>query len=155
MVALYLERRPELTLPLLLSSLIFSLHLWGSRLVCTLDYAGQIRKTSFLDVPKTESQTHSLVFALCFIRIQKCSVCMCCDLTSTKGQLISKANCQAANSSKKWTNEFVFTSMRHVFVCFLEELDNTKRYFEIIWPLGDQSYNAFLKLYKCTNNLDI
>ena len=28
-----------------------------------------------------------------------------------KGQLISKANCQAMNSSKKRTNEFVFTSM--------------------------------------------
>ena len=26
-----------------------------------------------------------------------------------KGQLISKANCQAMNSSKKRTNEFVFT----------------------------------------------
>ena len=26
-----------------------------------------------------------------------------------KGQLISKANCQAVNASKKWTNEFVFT----------------------------------------------
>ena len=38
-----------------------------------------------------------------------------------KGQLISKANCQAEDSSKKQTNEFVFTSMRHVFVCFLEE----------------------------------
>jgi len=38
-----------------------------------------------------------------------------------KGQLISKANCQAKNSSKKRTNEFVFTSMRRVFVCFLEE----------------------------------
>ena len=38
-----------------------------------------------------------------------------------KGQLISKANCQAVNSSKKRTNEFVFTSMRRVFVRFLEE----------------------------------
>ena len=37
------------------------------------------------------------------------------------GQLISKANCQAEDSSKKRTNEFVFTSMRHVFVCFLGE----------------------------------
>ena len=39
----------------------------------------------------------------------------------TKGQLISKANCQAEDSSKKRTNEFVFTSMQHVFVRFLEE----------------------------------
>ena len=28
-----------------------------------------------------------------------------------KGQLISKANCQAVNSSKKRPNEFVFTTM--------------------------------------------
>ena len=38
-----------------------------------------------------------------------------------KGQLISKANCVAEDSSKKWTNEFVFTSMRRVFIRFLEE----------------------------------
>ena len=38
-----------------------------------------------------------------------------------KGQIISKANCQAVDSSKKQTNEFVFTTMRCVFVCFLEE----------------------------------
>ena len=43
------------------------------------------------------------------------------DLTfdETKGQLISKANCQAEDSSKKRMNEFVFTSMRRVFVRFL------------------------------------
>ena len=40
---------------------------------------------------------------------------------STKGQLISKANCQAKDSSKKRTNEFVFTKMRRVFVRFFEE----------------------------------
>ena len=42
-----------------------------------------------------------------------------------KGQLISKANCQAVNSSKKRTNEFVFTTMRPVFVRFLEEIEDT------------------------------
>ena len=44
----------------------------------------------------------------------------------TKGQLISKANCQAMNSSKK--NErmnFVFTSMRHTFIGFLEEIEDS------------------------------
>ena len=46
-----------------------------------------------------------------------------------KGQLISKANCQAVNSSKKWTNEFVFTTMRLVFVRFLEEIKDTKKTF--------------------------
>ena len=51
----------------------------------------------------------------------------------TKGQLISKANCHAEDSSKKRTNEFVFNSMRRVFVCFLEEIeDSKKRHFEII-----------------------
>ena len=38
-----------------------------------------------------------------------------------KGQLITKANCQAEDSSKKQTDDFVFTSMRRVFVRFLEE----------------------------------
>jgi hypothetical protein len=46
-----------------------------------------------------------------------------------KGQLISKANCQAVNSSKKRTNEFVFTTMRRVFVWFLEEIEDTKKAF--------------------------
>ena len=40
---------------------------------------------------------------------------------SAKGQLISKANSQAKDSSKKRMNEFVFTSMRRVFVHFFEE----------------------------------
>ena len=43
-----------------------------------------------------------------------------------KGQLISKANCQAVNSSKKRMSEFVFTAMQHVFVRFLEEIEDTK-----------------------------
>jgi hypothetical protein len=45
------------------------------------------------------------------------------------GQLISKANCQAVNSSKKQTNEFVFTSMRHFFAPFLEEIEDSKKAF--------------------------
>ena len=44
-----------------------------------------------------------------------------------KGHLISKANCQAVNSSKKRTNEFVFTTMRHVFVRVLEEIEDKKK----------------------------
>ena len=55
-----------------------------------------------------------------------------------KGQLISKANYQAVNSSKKRTNEFVFTTMRCVFVRFLEEIENTKKSF--------QNYITFNKL---------
>ena len=46
-----------------------------------------------------------------------------------KGQLISKANCQAVNSSKKRTNEFVFTTMRRVFVRFLVEIEVNKKTF--------------------------
>ena len=38
--------------------------------------------------------------------------------TGIKGQLISKVNCQAVNCSKTGTNEFVFTTMQHVFVCY-------------------------------------
>ena len=52
-------------------------------------------------------------------------------LLLTEGQLISKANCQAVNSSKKRTNEFVFTTMQRVFVRFLEEIEYTKKPFEI------------------------
>ena len=44
-----------------------------------------------------------------------------------KGQLISKANSQAVNSSKKRMNEFVFSSMRHVFFCFSEEIEDSKK----------------------------
>ena len=42
-----------------------------------------------------------------------------------KGQIISKANCQAVNSSKNQTNEFIFTTMRRVFVRFLEEIEDS------------------------------
>ena len=52
--------------------------------------------------------------------------------TVVKGQLILKANCQAVNSSKKRTNEFIFTTMRCVFVRFLEKMKTAKEPFEII-----------------------
>ena len=48
-------------------------------------------------------------------------------LIAPKGQLILKANYQAVNSSKKQTNEFVFTTMRPVFIHFLEEIEDTKK----------------------------
>ena len=51
---------------------------------------------------------------------------------TAKGQLISIENCQAEDSSKKRTNEFVFTSMRRVFVRFLGESSTRKKRFEII-----------------------
>ena len=53
----------------------------------------------------------------------------CTNMGADKCQSISKANCQAVNSSKKRTNEFVFTTMRHVFVRFLEEIEVTKKTF--------------------------
>ena len=54
---------------------------------------------------------------------------LCFVMLRTKGQLISKANCQAVNSFKKRTNEFVFTTMRRVFVRFLEEIEDNKKTF--------------------------
>ena len=53
----------------------------------------------------------------------------------TKGQLISKTNCQAVNSSKKQTNEFVFTGMNVFTFVFWKKLKTPKRHFEITWPL--------------------
>ena len=46
-----------------------------------------------------------------------------------KGQIISKANCQAVNSSKKRKYEFIFTAMRCIFVRFLEEIEDIKKTF--------------------------
>ena len=60
----------------------------------------------------------------------------------TKGQLISKENCQAVNSSKKLTNEFIFTS---VFVCFLEEIEDSKMKFRNY--LTFSHYSPVLKIY--------
>ena len=48
-----------------------------------------------------------------------------------KGQLISKRKSQAEDSPKKRTNEFVFTSMRCVFVRFLGESSARKKRFKI------------------------
>ena len=42
-------------------------------------------------------------------------------MQNTKGQLISKANCQAEDSPKKRMNEFIFTTVRRIFVRFLGE----------------------------------
>ena len=51
--------------------------------------------------------------------------------SSIKGQLIPKANCQAVNASKKRINKFVYTTMQCVFVLILEEIEDTKKPFEI------------------------
>ena len=47
-----------------------------------------------------------------------------------KGQIISKANYGILNSSKKGTKKFVFTTMRLVFVRFLEEIEDTQKTFQ-------------------------
>ena len=47
----------------------------------------------------------------------------------TKGQLISKWFLESSISSKKRTNEFIFTTMRRDFVRFLEEIEDTKNAF--------------------------
>ena len=46
-----------------------------------------------------------------------------------KGQIISKGNCRAVNSFKKRMNEFISTTMRRVFFCFLEEIEDSKKAF--------------------------
>jgi hypothetical protein len=48
---------------------------------------------------------------------------------SIKGQLISKRFFGWSIFSKKRTNEFVFTTMRRVFVRFFEEIDHPKKPF--------------------------
>ena len=47
--------------------------------------------------------------------------------SSCKVQLISKANCQPVNSSKKRTNRFYYYAM--CFRSFLEEIEDTKKTF--------------------------
>ena len=50
-------------------------------------------------------------------------------ILNSKGQLISKENCQALNSSKKQTNELVFTTMQCDFIRFVEEIEDSKKAF--------------------------
>ena len=79
-------------------------------------------------------------------------------ISLAKGQLISKANCQAVNSSKKQTNEFVFTSMRRIFVRFLEEIEDTKKTFRNYLTFKmkikkNQVESVFPALIKLSTNL--
>ena len=53
-----------------------------------------------------------------------------CKYPFSKGQTNSKWFFQAVNSSKKRANEFVFTTMRCVFVCFLEEIEDSEKAFQ-------------------------
>ena len=65
-------------------------------------------------------------------------------MAMTKGQLISKANCQALNSSKKRTFEVFFTTMQRVFVRFMKEIEHTKKTFRnyLTFMTGKTTYNA-------------
>ena len=47
-------------------------------------------------------------------------------------------------SSKKRMNEFVFTTVRIVFVRFLEEIDDPKKPFQNNWPLRAYCPNIYL-----------
>ena len=65
----------------------------------------------------------------------------------SKGKLISKANCQAEDSSKNRTNEFVFTGMRHVFVRFFEDSSAIKKTF--------RDYLTFSQQEKTTSTVEV
>ena len=47
-----------------------------------------------------------------------------------KGWTKLKWNFQADVSSKKRTNEFIFTTMQRVFICFVEEIEDSKKAFQ-------------------------
>ena len=72
-----------------------------------------------------------LNFVLCYVQVYEisCENISACKQYLCKGQLISKANLQAMNSSKIQINGFVFTTMRRFFVHFLEEIEYTKKKF--------------------------
>ena len=72
-----------------------------------------------------------------------------------KDQLISKANCRAVNSSKKRTNEFVFTSMRCVFVCFLEEIEDSIKAFRNYLTFNASDFGFRFLLFMHLNIRDI
>ena len=62
--------------------------------------------------------------------------------SETKGQLVSKANCRAMNSSKKRTNEFIYISMRRVFVRFLEQIEDSKKAFRNYLTFNFHKFSA-------------
>ena len=64
----------------------------------------------------------------------------------SKGQLISKRNSQAEDSPKKRTNEFIFTSMRRVFVRFLGESLARKKSFRDYLTFSGRKKLAFRDL---------
>ena len=77
--------------------------------------------------------------------------------TDAKGQLISKANCQAVNSSKQWTNEYIFTAMRRVFIHFLEEIEDSKKAFQIYLTFSNKKQEILRIAYvwrSCCYHLD-
>ena len=67
-----------------------------------------------------------------------------------KGQTKSKCFFQANDSSKKWTNEFVYFCLTipktNLFVRFLEESEGTKKFF--------QNYLTFKRCCLYSNNFD-
>ena len=69
-----------------------------------------------------------------------------------KGKLISKWFMRSSISSKKQTNEFVFTSMRIVSFIFWRKVTTSKNHFEINLPLTTNSKttnpNFFHEVYE-------
>ena len=63
------------------------------------------------------TNTNPQIFLKNFLSFQLLKHCYL-QLLNRKGQIISKANCQAMNSSKKRTNEFVFTYYARSFRSF-------------------------------------
>ncbi len=51
------------------------------------------------------------------------------SIINAKAQIFSKRLLVSSDSSKKRTNKFAFTTMRLVFVRFLEEIEDTKKTF--------------------------
>ena len=78
-----------------------------------------------------------------------------------KGQLISKANCQAVDSPKQWTNEFAFFDLKSCYVVksnavFLENLIFHKKWshaFEINWPLHSRIWSVAILATKSSNEI--
>ena len=96
------------------------------------DYDTQRRDTSYdnlsnIDIQYNFSRSSFLTIKLINDKVIHLGTSQ--ESRDAKGQLISKANFQVMNSSKKRTNEFVFTTMRRVFICFLEEIEDSKKAF--------------------------
>ena len=65
--------------------------------------------SSHEDLGQVHEKNLNLMLGVSIYPLESCVKLAWTVVGCGKGQLISKANCQAVNSSKKRTNEFVFT----------------------------------------------